>query len=316
MQLTSGKATAKRLLEGKVKTCSELLALTPEALARLLSPAVSSSPSGTPTQQNQKQQQQQQQQQLVLHAQQQPEQQQQQQEQQEQVEQKWLPWGVCPVSRSAAAHASRLRLLCTGDEKETVENSRLYTDSISAEDSYSNCCISSWARVRDEIVKLLRRLLQRHTETLHLSALVASNLKVSVASVSSKRPHNTLAAAAVAAAAAAAACVVVVAAACVPAAAAAFDAAAADTVSVLLLVPLLLLLLLLLLLQKLMLLLLSCCCFSPPAACTATAGLAAMVLIATTAAAAAAAAAAAGLRAPSGGRAAPLRCLGLCGLCW
>lgn len=88
--------------------------------------------------------------------------------------------GVCTPSRTSAAHAQRLRLSCMGDEGEPVQDSSCAFKTVTAEDSYAARPIATWQFLREEIKRLVRRLLQRHEEIARQFGLVASSLRVSI----------------------------------------------------------------------------------------------------------------------------------------
>ena len=77
------------------------------------------------------------------------------------------------------AQAQRLRLYCAGDETEPVEPTSA-CKTVSAVDSYTASPLRSWEMLQNEVVKLLKRLLQRHAEVSHLWGLTASSLRLSL----------------------------------------------------------------------------------------------------------------------------------------
>ncbi|KAL8450287.1 hypothetical protein Emag_003310 [Eimeria magna] len=146
-----GSATARRLAAANINTCSQLLAVSPQRLAGILSSVDPPSFSSTA-----RHQQQQEQQQLRLQ------------------------WSACVASPVAAAQAERLRLLCLGDEEDAVQETACASKTMTVEDSYATRPIISWSFLKKEIKRLVRRLLLRHAEWVDRFGLVASSLKVSL----------------------------------------------------------------------------------------------------------------------------------------
>ncbi|KAL8275425.1 hypothetical protein Esti_000637 [Eimeria stiedai] len=148
-----GSVTARRLAAASINTCNQLLAVSPQRVAEILS---SVDPPPPRSYSSARQQQQQEQQQLRLR------------------------WPACVASPLAAAQAERLRLLCLGDEEDTVQGTACASKTMTVEDSYATRPITSWIFLKTEIKRLVRRLLLRHAEWVDRFGLVASSLKVSL----------------------------------------------------------------------------------------------------------------------------------------
>ncbi|KAL8443639.1 hypothetical protein Emed_006657 [Eimeria media] len=146
-----GSATARRLAAANINTCSQLLAVSPQRLAEILSSVDPPPPRSSVAARHQHQQ-----------------------------EQLRLQWSACAASPVAAAQAERLRLLCLGDEEETVQETACASKTMTVEDSYATRPITSWSFLKTEIKRLVRRLLLRHAEWVERFGLVASSLKVSL----------------------------------------------------------------------------------------------------------------------------------------
>ncbi|KAL8437943.1 hypothetical protein ACSSS7_000593 [Eimeria intestinalis] len=148
-----GSATARRLAAANIRKCSQLLAVSPQRLAEILSSVDPPPPRSYSTARHQ----------------------------QEQEQQRLrLRWPACVASPVAIAQAERLRLLCLGEEEETVQETGCASKTVTVEDSYANRPITSWIVLKTEIKRLVGRLLLRHAEWVDRFGLVASSLKVSL----------------------------------------------------------------------------------------------------------------------------------------